>query len=108
MGQIWVTVTSTASTGIIYLPISNNTGTAGLGVPVEMLQSAEELRQTQLAAWSREAILEATKVLRKDDVDPTGLVPYRPRREAAESLHERPKFRGRVCAGSSRYRVMRA
>lgn len=109
LGVIRLTITTTASTGIIYWPLTTSTGSVGLGdEPLEMLQSAEELRQTQLAAWSREAILAATRVLRTDDVDRTGVLPQRPRSEASESLHARPRFKRRVCAGSSRYRVLRA
>lgn len=66
------------------------------------------LRQRQLLAWTREAIQAAREALRATDDDPSGLLARRPRREASRRLHAQPRFRGRICSGSSRYRVMRS
>lgn len=95
---------ATATTGTIYFPL---TGYADNTWPILPTLTAEELRQRQLLLWTQEAIQEACEKLRVSPVDPSGVLHYRPRREPSKRLHDQPKFRRRICAGSSRYRVMR-
>lgn len=97
----WAT---TASTGIIRITLSAIS--SGTNIPPPPEPTAEELRLRQLYAWTREAIQEARETLRTTDDDPSGVLPHRPRSEPSVSLHEVPRFRRRICAGSSRYRVM--
>jgi hypothetical protein len=66
----------------------------------------KRVRQQQLFMWTQQAIQEARKTLRRPGDDPSGLLPLRPRSEASKRLYDRPKFRGRICSGSNRYRVL--
>lgn len=95
---------TTATSGVVTITFSVTSTGTNLSPPPE--PSAEELRRWQLRQWTLAALLAARLALRTGHDDPTGVLPRRPRRKATERLHERPRIRGRVCAGSSRYRVL--
>lgn len=103
--HIWVTTASTAAsvTHVITftVPALATTWTPEEDVP-------EELRRRALLRWTLAAIQVAQERLRSSQEDPAGVLSYRPRREPSRRLHDRPRVKGRVCSGSSRYRVFRA
>ncbi len=77
-------------------------------VPLAEEEIPEELRRRALLRWTLAAIQVAQERLRSSQEDPAGVLSYRPRREPTRRLHDRPRVKGRVCSGASRYRVFRA
>lgn len=58
-----------------------------------------------LFRWNRQAVQTAQEALRAGVADARGPLAGRPCRGPSERLHDVPRVKGRVCAGSNRYRV---
>lgn len=103
--HVYVTIPSTAAaTSVITFRVTGPAITSW--APEEAIP--EELRRRALLRWTLAAIQVAQERLRSSQEDPAGVLSFRPRREPTRRLHDRPRVKGRVCSGSSRYRVFRA
>lgn len=71
-------------------------------------EGPQEARQRTLLQWTLAALEMARVRLRVSNDDPSGVVSFRPRRSPSWRTHDRPRVKGRVCSGASRYRVFRA
>lgn len=97
---------TTATSTTVVIRITTGIATGSNTIFIQQPPDPKEARRRLLFALTQEAIQEARETLRKVDDDPSGLLPRRPRGKAYERLHVRPRSKGRVCAGSSRYRVL--
>lgn len=105
--HFYVTIPSTGASVTSVVTFTIN-GPAASSVPLPDEELPEELRRRALLRWTLAAIQVAQERLRASQEDPSGVLTYRPRREPSRRLHDRPRVKGRVCSGSSRYRVFRA
>lgn len=107
--HFYVTIPSTGAsvTSVVTFTLTGPVGSwPAARLPDEEIP--EELRRRALLRWTLAAIQVAQERLRSSQEDPSGVLTYRPRREPSRRLHDRPRVKGRVCSGSSRYRVFRA
>lgn len=106
--HFYVTIPSTA-TGTTVSTFTLTGPAAASGLPPEGPQEGpQEARQRTLLQWTLAALEMARVRLRVSNDDPSGVVSFRPRRSPSWRTHDRPRVKGRVCSGASRYRVFRA
>ncbi len=95
-------VTSTTIT--ITFPVGSIGSMISYFPPPRMNPRAE--RRELLFQWNRQAVQAAQEALRAGLAEAKGPLAGRPCRGPSERLHDVPRVKGRVCAGSSRYRVV--
>ena len=113
----FTTTSAGTSSHVIFVTLPT-TGTAtGFSVLVDRtgyverpldIPSMVEQRQRELLAWTMAALAIARTEQRTSENDPNGILTRRPNRSPSKRIHDRSRVKGRVCAGSSRYRVFRA
>jgi hypothetical protein len=103
--HVYVTIPSTAAATTVITFSVTGPAASSWGPPEE---GPQEARQRTLLQWTLAALQIARERLRASQEDPSGVVATRPRRSPSWRLHDRPRVKGRVCSGASRYRVFRA